>query len=114
MPANTRTKYESDDAAIYALTLTPDYAAKAGTPPTGAVTSPIKAKVSKSTRAFGIKPRGVTLSRTLGTAPDTFTKTAFLPVLTPAAFGSAGFALGATITIGSTAWTVVGKRSEDY
>ena len=114
MPARTRTKYESDDAAVYAITLTPDYAAKAGTAPTGTVTSPIKAKVSKSSRSYGIRPRGVTLSRTLGTAPDTFTKTTFLPVLTATAFASATFSLGATITIGSTAWTVVGKRPEDY
>lgn len=114
MPAFTRTKYEADDASIYAVKLTPDYAAKAGTAPTGAVTSPIKVKVSKSTKAYGIKPRGVSLSRTLGTAPDTFTKSAFLPVLTPSAFASPAFALGATVVIGVNTWTIVGKRGEDY
>lgn len=114
MPARVRTKYESDDSEVYAIVLSPDFAAKAGTAPTGTVTSPIKAKVTKSSRAYGIRPRGVTLSRTLGTAPDTFTKTTFLPVLTPSAFASATFALGASITIGSTAWTVVSKRGEDY
>ena len=114
MPANTRTKYESDDGAIYALTLKPYTAAAAGTAPTGTVTSPIKAKVSKGNKSYGIRPRGVTLSRTLGTAPDTFTKTSFLPVLTPTAFASSAFALGAQITVNSIAWTVVAKRPEDY
>lgn len=114
MPARTRTRYEGDEGDIYAITLSPDYAAKAGAAPTGTVTSPIKAKVSKSSRAYGIRPRGVTLSRTVGTAPDTFTKTTFLPVLTPAAFNSATFALDASITIGTTVWTVVAKRPEDY
>ncbi len=114
MVARTRTKYESDEGGIYALLLSPDYAAKAGTAPGGTVTSPIKAKVTKSSREYGIRPRGVTLSRVLGTAPETFTKSAFLPVLTPAAFSSATFALDAKITIGGIEWTIVGKRGEDY
>lgn len=114
MPAKTRTKYEADEGDIYAILLSPDYAAKAGTAPTGTVTSPIKAKVSKSTREYGIRPRGVTLARTIGTAPDTFVKNTFLPVLTPSAFASATYALDAKITIGSTEWTVVSKRGEDY
>lgn len=114
MPAQTRTKYESDEGDIYAIRLSPDYAAKAGAAPTGAVTSPIRAKVSKGNREFGIRPRGVTLARTLGTAPDTFVKTTFLPVLTPTAFSSSTFALDAKISIGSTEWTVIAKRPEDY
>lgn len=114
MPARTRTKYQSDDDEVYALSLTPDFAAKAGTAPTGAVTSPIKVKVSKGNREYGLRPRGVTLARTIGTAPDTFTKTTFLPVLTATAFASATFALDAEITIGTTVWKVVGKRGEDY
>lgn len=114
MPARTRTKYESDDAEVYAISLSPDFAAKAGAAPSGGVTSPIKVKVSKGNREYGLRPRGVTLSRTLGVAPDTFTKTTFLPVLTQAAFASAAFALDAKITIGTTEWTVVSKRGEDY
>lgn len=114
MPARTRTKYESDDSEVYAILMSPDYAAKAGTAPTGAVTSPIKVKISKGNREYGLRPRGVTLARTIGTAPDTFTKTTFLPVLTQSAFSSAAFALDAKISIGSIEWTVVGKRGEDY
>lgn len=114
MASRVRTKYEADDGTIYAMVMSPTYAPAAGVAPTGAVTSPIKAKISKSTKAYGIKPRGVTLSRTLGTEPDTFTKTTFLPVLTASVFASAAFSLGATITIDGTAWTVVAKRGEDY
>jgi len=114
MPAMTRTKYESNDAEIYSIKLTPAFAEKAGTAPTGAVTSPIKVKVSKGNREYGIRPRGVTLARTVGTDPDTFVKTTFLPVLTLSAFSSATFALDAKITIDGTEWTVVSKRGEDY
>lgn len=114
MPANVRTKYEADGGTIYSLTLKPPTAAAAGAAPTGAVTSPIKAKVSKSKKEFGIRPRGVTLSRTLGTAPDTFTKTSFLPVLTATAFASATFALGATVQVDGISWTIVGRSPEDY
>lgn len=114
MPAQVRTKYEDDDGTVYAMRLSPDFSARAGTPPAGAVTSNIKVKVSKSSREFGLRPRGVTLARTLGTAPDTFTKTTFLPALTPSAFNSAAFALNASVTIGSTVWEIVSKRAEDY
>jgi hypothetical protein len=96
------------------LSLKPPTAAAAGTPPSGEVTQNVKIKVTKSSREFGIKPRGVALSRTLGTAPDTFTKQAFLPVLTPAAFATPAFAIGSSITIGGVVWTVVGRRAEDF
>lgn len=114
MPANVRTKYETNAGAIHPIVLKPDTASAAGTPPAGAVTQSIKAKVSKSTRAYGLRPRGLTLSRTLGTAPDTFTKTTFLPVLTEANFNAAAAAIGATILVGTTSWTVVAKRPEDF
>lgn len=114
MPALARTKYEADDAAIHAIRMTQSFADKAGTPPAGAVNSPIRVKISKSNREYGIRPRGVGLARTIGTAPNTFSKTTFLPVLTPTAFASAAFALDAKITIGTTEWTVISKRGEDY
>lgn len=114
MPANVRTKYETNAGAIHPILLKPDTASAAGAPPAGAVTQNIKAKVTKSTRAYGLRPRGLTLSRTLGTAPDTFTKTTFLPVLTEARFNEAAAAIGATVTVGTTAWVVVGKRAEDF
>lgn len=114
MVANAVVKYESNSGQIYQLSLNPDRAAAAGTEPTGGVTSDIKAKVSKSNREFGIRPRGVRLSRVVGTAPDTFRKYSFLPVLTPVAFATADFQLGATITIGGVVWTVVVRIGEDF
>lgn len=114
MPANTRTLYQADDEEVYPIRMKPETFAVAGTPPAGPATQKLKVQISKSTRSYGLKPRGVTLARTIGTAPETFTKSRFLPVLTPAAFETAAFADGATITIGAIAWTVVGRRSEDY
>lgn len=114
MVAFTDTKYESDLGSIHRILLSPDYAAQAGTPPTGAVDNDIRPKVSKNNNEFGIRPRGVRLSRTVGTAPDTFKKYAFLAVLTPTAFNGATFNPGATVTIGTTAYTVVARVPEDY
>lgn len=114
MVAKVRTKYESDAGTIHSILLSPDYATAAGTAPTGAVSSPVKVKVTKTNRQFGIKPRGVTLVRTVGTAPDTFVKRAFLPVLSATAFVGTGFAIGSTINIGTVAWTISGKKNEDY
>lgn len=114
MTARTVTKYEADLGSIHSISLTPDYAAAAGTPPTGDVNNDIKPKVSKTNREFGLRPRGVSLSRTLGTAPDTFKKYAFLPVLTSTDFNGTSYAPGATVTIGGTAWTVVTRVPEDY
>ena len=114
MVARADTKYEGNDASVHRILLTPEYAAAAGSPPTGAVDNDIRPKVSKTNGEFGLRPRGVRLSRTIGTAPDTFKKYAFLPVLTIANFNSPTFANGATVTIGSDTWTIVAKVAEDY
>lgn len=114
MPALTRTKYEADDGTIHPIKFTADFAAKAGTAPAGAVNSDIKVKISKSNKEYGIRPRRVGLARVVGTDPNTFSKTTSLPVLTPAAFASAAFAINAKITIGSNEWTVISRQGEDY
>ena len=114
MPARKTLKYQADSSEIHGLLLDPDRAAKAGTEPTGDVSSNIKCKVSKGNKEFGLRPRGVRLARIVGTDPDTFRKYSFLPVLTAAAFGSATFAVGATITIGGVDWEVAAKVAEDY
>lgn len=114
MPELTTVKYEGDDSAVYNLKLTADYATAAGTEPTGGVTSDIKPKVSKSNREHGIRPRGVRLVRTVGTAPNTFKKYAFLPVLTAVEWGSGSYSPGAAVNIGATAYTVSSRIAEDY
>lgn len=114
MVARTDTKYEANAGSIHRILLTPEYAAVAGTPPMGDVDSSIRPKVTKTKREFGIKPRGVTLVRTIGTAPDTFKKYTFLVVLTETAWNGATFAPGATITIDSVDYTVVNRVGEDF
>lgn len=114
MPVLSSVKYEGNDAQVYTLKLTSDYAAAAGTEPIAGVTTDIKPKVSKTNREHGIRPRGVRLVRTIGTAPDTFKKYAFLPVLTNAEWASGTYAPGAAINIGTTAYTIVSRISEDY
>jgi hypothetical protein len=114
MVAFINTKYEGDNGDIHGILLHPDKAAVAGTAPTGTVSSPVKVKISKTNKEYGIRPRGVKLVRILGTAPDTFKKYAFLPVLTSTAFGTGTFAIGSEITVGSVSWTVTSKQGEDY
>lgn len=114
MVAFENVKYESDTGDIHLMRLLPVRAAVAGTPPAAATTSSIKVKVSKTNGEYGIRPRGVTLSRVLGTAPDTFSKTSFLPVVTPADFATSTFQLGETVTIDSVVWTIISRKAEDY
>lgn len=87
--------------------------AAAGTEPTGAVNAKGSAIVSKTKREFGLRPRGVVLSRLVGTAPDQFKKYSFLPVLLASEFGTGNFTEGSTITIDSVAWTVTSLVEED-
>lgn len=107
-------KYEGNDSQVYRMQLTADYAAAAGTEPVGGVTSDIKPKITKGNREHGIRPRGVRLVRTIGTAPDQFKKYAFLPVLTVAEWASGAYAPGSAINIGTTAYTVVDRVAEDF
>lgn len=112
--AFTVTKYEADNEEIHPIRLNSARVAAAGTPPTGAQTSDAYVKISKSNRQFGIRPRGLRLTRTVGTAPDTFKKYTFLPILTQAAFAANTSSVGATVTIGTVSWTVAAKLGEDF
>lgn len=107
-------KYESDSGAIHKISLSPDRLAAAGTQPTGNVSTDIRAQISKSNREFGIRPRYVTLSRTIGTGTNAYKRYTTLPVLTPTEFASAAFQLEATITIGGIEWTIIARSREDY
>ena len=114
MPNRVKTKYQSNDDTIHVISLTPDYAAVAGTPPGGAVDSDIKVKVTKTNREHGIRPRGVRLYRFIGDPPEQAIRYGFLPVLTETAWEGAGFAPETTITIGSNTWKVLARQPEDY
>lgn len=114
MAVITFTKYEADSGLIHRIGLFPDRAAAAGAAPQGSISSDIKVKISKSKGEYGIRPRGVSISRIVGTAPDQFRRTSFLPVLTEASFDSDVFAPGATIAIDGTNWTVSARVAEDF
>ena len=105
-------KYEMNQGTIILIRLGTDEAAQAGTPPAGALDLGFHAYQSVSRRRFGVQARGVSLKREVGTGADTANKYTFLPVLTPAEFATPAYAEGATITIGTTAWTVVDQIPE--
>ena len=114
MVALTNTKYEGDSGRIHAIALTPAYAAVAGAPPAGDVDDNLKPKISKNSREFGLRPRGVSCSRTVGTGDDTAKKYTFVPVLGATTFLTAAYALGATLNIDGTTWTIINRFPEDY
>lgn len=109
-----RSRYEADNGDIHPIIMSAARLAVAGTPPAGAVSNDIQVKISKGDREAGIRPRRVVLTRTIGTAPNQFTRRTTLPVLTPAAFNSAAFAPAAEITYGGVAWTVLRREGEDF
>lgn len=115
MAVRTRTKYEANDGSIHAIQLTAKVAAVTGNAaPTGDVNTEIKAKVSKSNREYGIRPRGARISLVKGTAPDQFTVYAFIPILDPTNYGTGNFQTDGDITYDGATWKVVSLVPEDY
>lgn len=109
-----RAKYEADGGTIHAIRLRDVTVGVGGPEPAGAVNSPVKVKVSKSKREFGIRPRGVIIGLEVGTAPNIFTRYAFIPILTLASFTGTNFQLNSSITYKGGTWTVVSRQGEDY
>lgn len=106
-------KYESDLGIVLLVRMTPERFAAAGDEPTAdAIEAYVK--TSKGSREFGVKPRGVKIYREVGTAPNTFKKYSFLPVLTATSYGSDDYAKDATLVIDGVTWTVVSRKDEDY
>lgn len=113
MAAFTKTKYQADNNEVHPIRLRAETAAVAGTAPSGAVTNSIRAVVRKGRNKSGLGARGVTAARTRGSGEDTFQEFVFIPCLTPGAFGSGNFVVGATISYKGQSYTVVGLRAED-
>lgn len=65
---------------------------------------------SGSTRKFGVHPRGLRLSREVGVAPNTFTKSKFLAIPSQAAMDA--IAVGDDLSVGGSAWRIAGKRAQ--
>lgn len=110
----TNAKYELNSGDVAAIRLSDADLGSAGSAPTGSQNLPFFVKVSKTNREFGVRPRGVRLVRSVGTPPNDFKKTKFLPVLTASAWGGTGFDIGDTITISTVEWKVAAKIDEDY
>lgn len=108
--------YEADGGAIHSIRLDDSLvAAGVGNPaPAGPATSPINAKISKSKREFGIRPRIARLARTQTTGASPGRKYRSLPVLTEDAWEGTAFQKGATVTLGTIAWRVIERWGEDY
>jgi hypothetical protein len=114
-----RTKYEADAGTIHTVNMSAKKIAVTGnTAPEASVNSDIIAKVSKSNRSYGLRPRGVVLTQTVtggsGAAAVSRTKTAFLPILTKTIFDGATFAKESSVTYNGGTWTVLSKRGEDH
>jgi len=120
--AYTRTKYEDNFGEIHAIRLNSKTAAVTGNAaPTGAVSSSIKAKVSKNNREHGLRPRIAVLAREIsagggdgGGETITATKYARIPVLTQAVWDGNAFKEDQSITYAGSTWKVVGRLAEDY
>lgn len=112
--AFTNTRYEADSGDIHPIRLNSTRVTAAGTAPTGAITSSVKVKISKSSREYGIRPRGLRLTRTIGTAPNTFKRYTFLPILSEAVFDAQAIGEDQTKEIDGVTWIVAGKIPEDF
>jgi hypothetical protein len=111
-------KYEADNGAIHRIQLSAaKLAVASNTVPTAAIDSTVKVKISKGNREFGLRPRGVTMFRTLtgGTGGSAVSKNVytFLPILSKTVFDGATFASETTHTYKGNTWTVLDKRQED-
>jgi len=105
-------KYENDDDGIHRVRTTTERVTAGGPAPAGDVDQEIDAKISKPNGAFGLRPRYVSLSRIIGTSPNQSRVRTTLAILTKTAFDAID--KDDTISIGSTAWTVVNKHNESY
>ena len=112
----TRSRYRSDSGDTHPIRVQPEtlsatFGATANAAPAEAIDNPISAKVSNGNRAFGLKPRSVTIAF-LGTAPGGYKPESYirLPILQPGLYNT--IAPGDTVTYLANSATVVGKNPE--
>lgn len=104
-------KYESDEGVVHSIRIQPETLTVAdNAEPAGAVTASF-VKVSGSRRSFGVHPRRITLSRSVGTADYGSAKAyARIPMLTLAAFDAA--VVGSTVAYAGVDWVIASKAAE--
>lgn len=114
--AFSRSIYEADNGDFHPIRVQPEtlaasFGGTANAAGAGPIDNPLSAKVSNGNRAFGLKPRSVTVVFET-TAPTGYKTGSYIriPVLQPALYAAA--ASGDSITyLGLTA-TIVGKNPE--
>lgn len=112
-----KSKYQADNDIIHPIRLGKAALAVANnTAPEGAVTSPIPAKVSKTNRQIGLRPRFVRLSRETAVAGEERKLITYvnLPILTKAAFSAPAFADQSAVTYAGKEYKVIQREAEDY
>lgn len=103
--------YTSDKGEVYKVKLAVVSAAlQDPASPTQARTVDESVAVGANRRTIGLHARGLRLGRSVGTAPNTFTRTTFLPICSPTQWN--GTALGSAVTVGGVAYTVLAKVPE--
>ena len=109
-------KYEGDDEDVYIVRMDADLqsAITANAEPAGAITKPWHLATSPGRRNFGINPRNVVATRTLGTAPDIRTKRVVVTVLQPSHIKGdpPPINIGDTFTYAGNTWTVASVNGE--
>lgn len=106
-----KVNYESDTLGlIIRAKLSEGELAVAGTPPAASADAQLTVYGSGSRKRHGVHARGVRLTRVVGTAPNTFTKSTFLTCVSAARYAELN--AGDSVTISGTAWTVSDKVPE--
>lgn len=117
-----RSRYQAtyDGDAIHPIRVQPETIAMAeegaptntNAPPSGSITNPISAVVSRSSRALGLKPRKFNLQLT-GTPPTGYVagSKVSVPVLTPGFFIEVP--INDEVTYLGTTWQVISKTEEE-
>jgi len=105
-------RYETIDGVIHPIRIQPETILGINPAPSGAVTNSMRARVSGSRRAYGLKARSITLSRPIGDNADYNGATVYvrIPILLESAW--IAIAVASTITYQGVAWTVVSKSPE--
>lgn len=102
--------YEVDETTSVLMRLSQATATAVGAE-TGEPTLAFHLKVNSGRSEFGIVPRGLNLSRSVGSEEDSATKNAFVPVATQDALDT--FNIGDELAVGGTTWTIAGKRNQE-
>lgn len=112
--------YESDAGTVHPLRVDLDTeAGSTGNPVANtAVNSKIKAKVSKTNREFGLRPRGAMLRHDISFNSNgvdyVYSKYRFLPIFQKATYDGSAFNEGAQVISKGETWVVVSQIPEDY